>query len=52
MGELSDEPTSVAKVRGGFLDGVRWSRFIGQVVKLGSPIEDKPDDGQAEALFG
>ena len=32
--------------------GLRWSRFTGQVVKLGSPMKDGPDDGQAEAIFG
>jgi hypothetical protein len=32
---------------------VRWSRKIGQMLKLGSPwLEDGPDDGQAEAVFG
>jgi hypothetical protein len=31
---------------------VRWSRFFGQVVKLGSPMKDGPDGRQAEALFG
>ena len=31
---------------------LRWSRFTGQVVKLGSPMKDGPDDGQAEAIFG
>jgi hypothetical protein len=32
---------------------VRWSRKIGQVLKLGSPwLEDGPDDGQAEEVFG
>ncbi len=31
---------------------LRWSRFFGQVVKLGSPDEkDGPDDGQAEAVW-
>jgi hypothetical protein len=31
----------------------RWSRKIGQVLKLGSPwLEDGADDGQAEAVFG
>jgi hypothetical protein len=31
---------------------LRWSPFFGQVVKLGSPMKDGPDDGQAEAVFG
>ena len=32
---------------------LRWSRKLGQVVKLGSPwLEDGPDDGQTEAIFG
>ena len=32
---------------------VRWTRNLGQVLKLGSPwLEDGPDDGQAEAVFG
>jgi hypothetical protein len=32
---------------------LRWSRKIGQVLKLGLPwLEDGPDDGQAEAIFG
>ena len=30
----------------------RWSPFFGQVVKLGPPMKDGPDDGQAEAVFG
>jgi hypothetical protein len=30
-----------------------WSRNLGQELKLGSPwLEDEPDDGQAEAIFG
>ena len=32
---------------------LRWTRNLGQVLKLGSPwLEDGPDDGQAEAVFG
>ena len=35
------------------VERVRWSRKIGQVLKLGSPwLEDGPDDGQAEEVFG
>jgi hypothetical protein len=36
-----------------FVEVVRWSRNLGQVLKLGLPwLEDEPDDGQAEAVFG
>ena len=31
---------------------VRWSPKFGQLVKLGLPMEDEPDDGQTEAIFG
>ena len=32
---------------------LRWSRKMGQELKLGSLwLEDGPDDGQAEAVFG
>ena len=51
--------TSQARARGaqvrryGDLRILRWSRKLGQGVKLGSPwLEDGPDDGQTEAIFG
>ena len=31
---------------------MRWCRFVGQVVKFGSPMRDGSDAGQAEAVFG
>ena len=35
------------------LAAVRWTRNLGQELKLSSPwLEDGPDDGQAEAVFG
>ncbi len=35
------------------VNGLRWSPFFGQAVKLSSPDEkDGPDDGQAEAVWG
>jgi hypothetical protein len=45
--------TLIKSVRARLLAEVRWSRKFGQVGKLGSPfLEDGPDDGQAEEVFG
>ena len=50
---VSRVPTRLGNFR--IFEGIwmRWSPFLGQAVKLGSPDEkDGPDDGQAEAVWG